>query len=101
MEELNKSGIPLAQLDVAKVPASMAKPSPESIVSTKTYPTVEEMTFKGIVKSEEEAYALLRAVQILVNELGAETIIKVVGTVEKKPQLLQKAKTYLPYISML
>ena len=65
------------------------------------YPAVEEMTFRGIIKSEEEGYALLRAVQILVNELGADTIIKAVAAVEKKPKLLQQAKSYLPFLSGL
>lgn len=59
------------------------------------------MTFRGIIKSEEEGYALLRAVQILVNEFSADSIINITKILEKKPTLIQKAKTYLPYINML
>ena len=53
------------------------------------------------VGSEEEGYALLRSIQILVNEFGTDTIIQITKILEKKPQLIQKAKTYLPYINML
>jgi len=81
MEELVKEGAP-------------------SIVK-KEYPLVEEMTFKGIIKNEQEGYALLRAVQIFVNEFGTDSIIQIMGVLEKKPQLIKKAKTYLPYINML
>lgn len=72
-----------------------------SLPIKKEYPLVEEMTFRGIIKSEEEGYALLRAVQILVNEFGADSIINITKMLEKKPTLIQKAKTYLPYINML
>lgn len=82
------------QLPVAKIPASEVK-------KVTLYPTVEEMTFRGIINSEEEGYALLRAVQMLVNSLGATTIIKVMAAVEKKPQLMDRAKSFLPYIDMI
>ena len=74
--------------------------TPEIAVKTveKTYPLVEEMTFRGIIKCEADGYALLRAVQIMVNELGTETIITIMAAVEKNPKLLQQAKSYLPYI---
>lgn len=62
------------------------------------YPMVEEMTFRGIISSKEEGLALLRAVQIMVNELGAPTIVQLMKVLEKKPQLMQQAKTYLPYV---
>jgi len=67
----------------------------------KVYPMVEEMTFRAIIKSEKEGYELLRAIQILVNELGGETIVQLMNKVEQKPQLLQKAKSMLPYLGML
>ncbi|MGV8961898.1 MAG: hypothetical protein ACOH2V_00775 [Candidatus Saccharimonadaceae bacterium] len=85
------------QLPVAQVPASEAKPGTPPVI----YPTVEEMTFRGIIASEQEGYALLRAVQMLVNGLGAATIIQVMAAVEKKPQLMEKAKSFLPYINLL
>lgn len=99
-EEIKQEGTPLAKIDTIKIPASEAKPSPES-VNKEVYPKFEEMTFRGIIRSEEEGYALLRAVQILVNELGPDSIIKVVAAVEKKPQLLAQAKAFLPYIGSL
>lgn len=90
----------LGQLEIAKIPADQAIKGTPSIPVV-TYPAVEEMTFRGIIKSEAEGMALLRAIQILVYELGAATIIQVVGAIEKKPDLLAKAKSYLPYITML
>ena len=86
----------LGQIETAKVAATEIKPV--EVKPTKLYPMVEEMTFRGIIQSEEQGMALLRAIQILVNELGAPTIIQVVAAIEKKPQLLQQAKSYLPYI---
>lgn len=82
-----------------KKPAEAAPATPTA--TKQIYPIVEEMTFRGIIQSEEQGMALLRAVQILVNELGATSIIQVMSAIEKKPQLLQQAKTYLPYITML
>ena len=67
----------------------------------KIYPMVEEMTFRAIIKSEKEGYEILRAVQILINELGSETIVQLINKVEQKPQLLQKAKSMLPYLGLL
>ena len=98
----NQEGIPLAKIPIVQVPASEAKPSPEPVTTcANIYPMVEEVTFRGIIKSEEEGYALLQSVQTLVNEFGTDTIIKVVGALAKKPGLLAKAKSYLPYLSML
>lgn len=67
----------------------------------KVYPLVEEMTFRGIIKNESQGYALLTAIQVLVNELGTDTIIELMETVKQKPALLQKAKSYLPYLKLL
>ena len=98
----------LGQIEIAKIPASEAKiPSvkptelaaqPAPVVA---YPVVEEMAFRGVINSQEQGMALLRAIQILVNELGAAAIIQVVASIEKKPALLEKAKAYLPYVAML
>lgn len=76
-----------AKLEVAKQP--------------QLYPMVEEMTFRVIIKSEEQGYRLLRAIQLLVNEVGTETIISAIDEVERNPSLLTKAKTYLPYLKMI
>lgn len=84
---------------VDKVQPQQATQTPSKEPS-KLYPTVEEMTFRGIIKSEEEGYALLRAIQILVNELGATAIIQVVKAIEQNPKILQQVKTYLPYIKI-
>ena len=98
----------LGQIEIAKVPASEAKilvdkelkiaaqPAPAVV-----YPIVEEMVFRGVINSQEQGMALLRAIQILVTELGAAAIIQVVASIEKKPELLQKAKAYLPYVALL
>lgn len=77
------------------------KQEPEKVVPATVYPTVEEMTFRAIISSEAEGYALLRAVQILVNELGATQLVALMNKVEKKPSIMQQAKTYLPYILSL
>jgi len=94
---INTDGI---QLPVAKIPASEAIQGTGTLKPI-TYPMVEELTFRAVIKSEAEGYALLRAVQIIVNEFGAESLITVMTTMEKKPELLQKAKQYLPYINIL
>ena len=62
---------------------------------------VEECTFRAIIQSEAEGMKLLRAIQILVNEMGAGTIIGLMDKIEKKPSLMQQAKQYLPYILAL
>lgn len=92
---------------LGEVQLTLAPTAPEPVASvirqepSITYPIVEELTFKAFIKSQDQGYALLRAIQILVNELGAETIISAMDTVEKKPALIQKAKAFLPYINML
>jgi len=67
----------------------------------KVYPLVEEMTFRSPVKSEEEAYRLLMAIQTLVNEVGSVEIISMFDYFIKNPSAIVKAKKYLPYIKML
>ena len=98
----------LGQIEIAKIPADQAKiPSVKPTeLSTQpapvvVYPIMEEMVFKGAINSKDQGMALLRAIQILVNELGAAAIIQVVASIEKKPALLEKAKAYLPYVAML
>ena len=59
------------------------------------------MTFRAVVANEAEAYATLRAVQILINEFGVPTLLNIVNKLEAKPSLVQKAKGMLPYLSML
>jgi len=72
-----------------------------AIEPKKVYPMVEEMTFRSPVKSEEEAYRLLMAVQTLVNEVGPVEIISLFDYFIKNPSAIVKAKKYLPYIKML
>jgi len=92
------------QLSVAKVPASEAI---QGTIQEKTdtkpiiYPIVEEMTFRAVINSNEQGMALLRAVQIIVNEFGAQTLIEIMAKVEAKPSLMQKAKSALPFLGML
>ena len=93
MEDQN---IQQQMISVPKEVADQIKPIP--IVDNVQYPTVEDMTFRGIINSREEGLALLRAVQIMVNELGAPTIVQLMKILENKPQLMQQAKSYLPYL---
>lgn len=65
---------------------------------SRTYPLEEEMIFKSTIKSEDEGYALLRAVQILVNELGTHNLIQVVNAIQRNPNLLHIIKSYIPYV---
>lgn len=76
------------------------KQEPEKKPAT-VYPIVEEMTFRAVINNDTEGYALLRAIQILVNEFGAAPLIAIMTKIEKNPNLLQQAKTYLPYILSL
>ena len=64
----------------------------------KIYPTYEEMTFRAPVESEAQAMELLTCVQAIVNAIGPDMIIAITRKIEKNPQLLQQAMTYLPLI---
>jgi len=76
--------------------------TPEVVVEPKkVYPMVEEMTFRSPVKSEEEAYKLLIAIQTLVNEIGSLEIISMFDYFVSNPSAIAKARKYLPYIKML
>ena len=86
-------------LGIKQVPESQAIPGTPP--STETFPKVEELTIRAVIKSEAHGYELLKCIQALVNEVGADTIIDLVRKVEKNPTLLTKAKAYLPYINML
>lgn len=91
---------PVVQVPAAQaIPGTPASTQPQKF--TTQYPIVEEMTFRGVINSEEEGYALLRAIQILVNNLGTATIIKVVSAIEKNPRLLDQAKMYMPYLGLM
>ena len=79
--------------------ASVEKvPTTETIQGTEIYPKYESMTFRGHINSEKEGIALLRAIQIIVNELGTQTILQLMAKLESKPQLMVQAKNALPYI---
>ena len=56
------------------------------------YPMIEELTFKCMIKSESQGYDLLKSVQILVNEVGPDTIIELMTTVQKNLIYLIKPK---------
>jgi len=73
----------------------------DEVVTKKVYPLVEEMTFRAIIASEQDGYKLLRAIQILVNELGGEQIVSIMDKMESNPSLMQKAKSYLPYLKYI
>lgn len=62
------------------------------------YPRNEELIVQSVIYSEEQGYALLRAIQIVVNSFGGDTIIKLVDKLEKNPKLADKAKQYVPLI---
>ena len=63
-----------------------------AVDTKKVYPMVEEMTFRSPVKSEEEAYRLLMAIQTLVNEVGSIEIISLFDYFVKNPSAIAKAK---------
>jgi hypothetical protein len=65
------------------------------------YPMIQEMTFKAYVKSRDEGITLLTAIQTLVNELGVDQVVSMFNYACKNPSMVQKAKKYLPYLSML
>lgn len=77
-----------ADLGVKQVPMSMTIDG--------IYPKVEELTFRTYVTNEDQARKLLIGIQALVNAIGAEPIIQVVSAIEKNPNLLSKAMSYLP-----
>ena len=89
--------VDLLELDTKK-PAEVRVEPVKADAPKQLYPMVEECTFRAIIQSEAEGMKLLRAIQIMVNEMGAGAIIGLMDKIEKKPQLMQQAKTYLPYI---
>lgn len=68
---------------------------------SKVYPIVEDMQFRAIINSEDEGYALLKAVQTIVNSVGSTQLIAIVDKFEKNPKMVQQIKVYLPYILSL
>lgn len=90
-------------LGVKQVPASQAIPGlppplfkPE--VTPIKYPIVEELTFRALIQSEAQGYELLAGVQALVNEFGTETILGMFRKVAANPSLINKAKSFLPFL---
>jgi len=67
----------------------------------KAYPAIEELVIRAVIKSPEQGLELLKCLQAVVNEIGADTIITMVRKLEKDPSLMQKAQKYLPYLNML
>lgn len=67
----------------------------------RVFPLVEELVIRASIKSDEHGMELLKCLQAVVNTFGADTIIDIVRTIEKKPELLNKAMKALPYLKML
>ena len=67
----------------------------------RVFPLVEELVIRASIKSDEHGMELLKCLQAVVNTFGADTIIDIVRTIEKKPELLSKAMKALPYLKML
>lgn len=65
---------------------------------SKIYPAYEDLTFRAPIQSEAHGMELLTCVQALVTALGPDIIIQVTRKIEKNPQMLQQAMTYLPLI---
>lgn len=65
------------------------------------YPRNEELIVQSVIYSEEQGYALLRALQLVTNTFGADTIIKLVDKLEKNPKLADKAKQAIPMLLMM
>ena len=69
-----------------------------TLIESKVYPCYEEMTFRAPVQTEAQAVELLTCVQAIVSALGTDNVIQITRAIEKKPQILQQAMTYLPLI---
>ena len=61
----------------------------------------EELIVQSVISSEEPGYALLRALQLVTNTFGADTIIKIVDKLEKNPKLADKAIKTIPMLLMI
>ena len=79
-------------LGVKQVPAS------EAVKPALNYPRNEELIVQCVINSEAEGYALLRAIQIMVNTFGAQTITQLVTKLEKSPKLADSARKYIPIV---
>jgi len=64
----------------------------------KIYPCYEDMTFRAPIQSEAHGMELLTCIQAIVTAVGPDMIIAITRKIEKNPQLLQQAMTYLPLI---
>jgi len=90
--DLGKTQVPANEaINGGTQPLATAKP-------ILNYPRNEELIIQSVITSEEQGYALLRAIQIVVNSFGGDTIIKLVDKLEKNPKLADKAKQYIPLI---
>jgi len=65
------------------------------------YPRNEVLEVQAVINSEADGYALLRALQIIVNSFGGDTIVKLVDKLEKNPKLADQARKYIPVILMM
>lgn len=93
---------PIADLGVKQVPANEAINGGNQPLATAkpvlNYPRNEELIIQCVINSEAEGYALLRALQIVVNTFGAETCTKLVTKLENKPQLADTVRKYIPIV---
>jgi hypothetical protein len=97
--------LPIADLGVKQVPASEAiDGGNQPLAGTATtkpvlnYPRNEELVIQCVINSEAEGYALLRALQIVVNTFGATTCTQLVTKLENKPQLADTVRKYIPIV---
>ena len=60
------------------------------------YPRNEELIIQCVISSKDQGMSLLRAIQMVVNSFGAETIVALVDKLEKNPKLADKAIAFLP-----
>jgi len=92
-------------LGVKQVPANEAiNGGTQPLATAKpilNYPRNEELIVQSVIYSEEQGYALLRALQLVTNTFGADTIIKLVDKLEKNPKLADKAIKAIPMLLMM
>lgn len=100
--ENNYESRKIIDLGIAQVPANEAINGGNQPLATAkpfvNYPRNEELIVQAVINSEADGLALLRALQIVVNSFGGDTIVKLVTKLENNPNLAQKARQYIPLI---
>jgi len=94
--------LPIADLGVKQVSASEAIDGGNQPLATAkpvlNYPRNEELVIQCVINSEAEGYALLRALQIVVNTFGATTCTQLVTKLENSPKLADNVRKYIPIV---